>query len=300
MSILKEEGTDIPEFVDRLLRRLELEKEDLARLLNIHPITVEKWIDGQSIDLGCAYVLLDLLWDYPDDILYLLGDRERQAGSPGPSWPSKIKSIRNKNKLSTNGLMAVLQTSRDVLARYERGLKEPGSCYAVLIDLLYRYPEKMMGYLATQEKENAESDWTKKRVQELLAKLGMTTIQLADLIGVIPASVREWIYGTAPPGHCAFILIELLYWEPKRMMNMLQRIEPEEPSSWPGTRVRAAREAMAVNPGEFATLLGMHYDTLRVWEADGLPQKTGCPVVLYSLLEKYPRDMKSLIVKFRI
>lgn len=62
---------------------------------------------------------------------------------------------------------------------------------------------------------------------------------------------------------------------------MLQRIEPEEPSSWPGTRVRAAREAMAVNPGEFATLLGMHYDTLRVWEADGLPQKTGCPVVLY-------------------
>lgn len=297
MGVFREEDTNIPHFLVNLLQRLMLDPEDLARLLNLHPSTVDKWISGQTIDLGCAYVLLDLLWDHPEEVLYLLGDRERLAHAPGPSWSRKIASIRSRLGVTTEDLIAILQTSRDVLARYESGKKEPASCYAVLIDLLYRHPERMVQFLAMPEEAEEEDPWTKKRIQELTGKLGMTTAELAELLGVMPVSVRGWIAGTAQPGACTALLLDLLYWEPRKTVGLIESADPGETSAWTGPRVRAVRESMGFNGVEFTALLGVSYDTLRVWESEGLPEKTRCPIVLYSILEKYPKEMKRLLVK---
>lgn len=297
MSIFREADTDIPHFLVNLLQLLMLNPEDLARLLNIHPDTVQKWIDGREIEFGCAYVLLDLLWDHPEETLYLLGDRERLANAPGLSWSRKIASIRSRLGVTTEDLIAILQTSRGILALYESGKKEPASCYAVLIDLLYRHPERMAQILTMPKEVEEEDQWPRGRLQELMGKLGVTTVGLAELLGISPVLVYRWFRDEARPGSCPAILLELLYWEPKKMAGMIRSVDPGEISEWTGLRVRAVRETMGLNRVEFSALLGISYGTLQAWESERIPERTMCPALLCSIMEKYPSEMKLLLVK---
>lgn len=295
MGVIGEEATDSARFVRKLLKNLDLEPADLAELLNLHPVTVQKWLEGRKIDLGCAHVLLDLLWRHPEPALDMLAERKRTVSAPRPPWPARIAAARRRADISRDDLLAILNTSDDVLRRFERGEKEPGNCYAVLIDLLHDHSLGLLELMRWQPRAEPEEQWPKRRVQDLLAKLRMTTRELADLLGIADLSVREWIYETAGPGHCTALLLELLDFFPERILPLLREAEPENPAEWPGRRVRRVREELGLGIQEFAGLLGMDYDTLRAWEMKGLPRKSGCPAVLYTLLEAHPAEFMELV-----
>lgn len=292
MSSIRNPKTNTAKFIKELMFRLKIDADWLAEAFEIDPRTIEGWISGNPIDRNCARLLLDLLRDHPDEVMFFLADRQTRLKEAKPSWPDRIKSIRSRLDLTITDLAAILTTTVGVLAWYENGVKEPASCYAVLLDLLYDHPEQMMN-LMYREKE-PEHEWSSKEIRELMARLGLTADNLADLLRIDSSRIRAWMRGETVPGHCAGLILELLKSFPNLTRKMLAEI-PRESESWGLQRIRDVRATLGFGLLEFAELLKMAEQTLINWESQGLPQ--GCPVVLYSLLGMFPEEMKKLLLE---
>lgn len=289
---------DISERIRNILFATDLDSDTLAELLNLHPTTVAKWLDGGPMDLGCAPVLLTLLARYPQEMLSLLSERLRAAGPAGPAWPSKIKSILARRSITRQDLIEILNTDEGVLRRIERGEKEPSSCYRVMLDLLYDQPLffELLGWRPAGE---TPSEWTRRRLQKLMIHLNLSTADLAGLLGIKPASLRAWMLGTSQPGPCTSLFLDLLEFFPEEIIPLIESVENLDPASWPAARVRALREELGYRMYPFSALVGIDDNTIQNWERTGLPSKSDCPTLLYELLGSQPIFV-TLLEKLRI
>lgn len=297
MRAIYQEGRETAFLLRRILRATELEPEDLARLINTTPATVERWLSGAFIDLGCSHILLNLLDKHMDDVFYMLAERANSR-KPGPSWAGKLTAIQNKFGLSKTGMVELLNTQYPAFTKWMRRETEPTSCYQPLIDLLYTYPDRMMELLARPEEPRPE-EWSGKRVRALLAHLGMTSGELMGLLAMSPSTFSEWFHGEKDPGPCASIMLWLLERFPKNIVKMIREVDLDPPEFWDGARVRAAREAAGLGVYELARIYGTDHETMAKYEKEGLPEK-GCPLVFYALLESRPKEFLKLIADLEI
>lgn len=288
-----EEIENVSERIRSILLTTGLDTETLAELLNLHPTTVDKWLAGRPLDLGCAHVLLNLLWRHPNEMLGLLSERRRTASSSRPSWPARVKSILTRRNIARQDLIEILNTDEGVLRRIERGEKEPASCYAVMIDLLYDYPQ-FFDLLAWKPEEDEPSEWTRRHLQKLMIRLRLSTADLAGLLGVQPVSVRGWMLGTSHPGPCTSLFLDLLEFFPQEIIPLIQSVDNLDPSSWPSERVRSVREELGYRLYPFSALIGIDDNTIQIWEKDGLPSRSDCPTLLYELLSTQPVFLEML------
>jgi len=285
---MAEEILSLPEKISWLLHKHDLSAEELAALLGVHPVTVEIWEGGRELDLNCARTLLDLLWEVPDRILPLLAWRAEHPEGDGASWPLKVAQAQVATGLAKTAFADFLGAAPNTVRKWLEGGKTPGSCYAVLIDLLYAHPREMIDLLqSAQEPPPAPREpWTRKRLLTLLSSQGMTTEDLAELLGMLPSSLGLWLTGDAKPGACSAFFLSLLERFPEKTRKLLTMRSSGE---WTPERVREARGRLTAE--DLETLTGIHHHTIYAWENSGLPTKLECPRLFYAILERYPRKL---------
>lgn len=280
------EELSLPEAIGWILHKHDLSEEGLAALLNVHPVTVEKWLSGRELDLNCAATLLDLIQQVPDRILPLLAFRADHPEGDGASWPLKIAQARVSTGLRKTAFADLIGAQANTMRRWEEGSKVPGSCSAVLIDLLYAHPREMVDLLGSVEEEPPapRAPWTRKRLLALLASQGMTTHELAELLDILPSSLNSWLTGHAEPGSCQAFFLSLLERFPEKTRKLLAVPTDGE---WPPERLREARGRVTTD--DLGVLTGIHPHTFIHWETGHLPSKFNCPTQLYAAMERYPR-----------
>lgn len=283
---MSDEKLPLPELIGWLLHKHDLSEEELAALLGIHPVTVEKWLGGRELDLNCAATLLDLLQRAPERILPLLAWRAQHPEGDGASWPLKITQAQAATGLGKTDFADFLGAAANTIRRWLEGVKTPGSCYAVLIDLLYAHPREMIELLqsAQEEPPAPRQPWTRKRLLTLLSSQGMTTEDLAELLGMLPSSLVAWFSGYAEPGSCSAFFLSLLERFPEKTRKLLSSPTSGE---WTPERLRDARGRLTAE--DLESLTGISHGTIHNWENGHFPTKTRCPLMLYAALERYPR-----------
>ena len=293
----EEEELSIPELIGWILFKFNQDEGGLARLFNVHPTTIEKWLEGRPIDLVCAQTLLGLLQQQGDDLFPLLVERLETPSTE--SWPDRITKVKALFGPTTEELVRFLGTDRNAFMRWERGMKAPGSCYAVMIDLLYRHPETMGALLENFMPEEAEPEpWSQTRVYNLAAMLRVSTPEFANLLHLPAVTVRDWISGRNIPGPCASVLLSLLETFPDRMVRRLSAMPLVQLSEWPSERYVEARMNAGLSREDFEELTGISQRTFENWERRGVV-KTDCPAVLYGLLEASPTGTVQMLRELR-
>lgn len=269
----------------------------MADLIRVHPSTMRQWLEGRGIHMGCAKLLLDLLYRHPDvmmDLLLRIIPRRKD----NISWTTKIAQIQSRLALSKQELLELLHIHHMVLIKIQRGEQPPPGCYTVLIDLLYYASAEIIPMLSFPlHDEPRTPEWTKKKLSTLLARLHLTTFELADFLGVQSQSIRLWLREESAPGSCTTLLLDLLQLFPEEMISMRESLQIDHPEAWTPERILYVREYFGIPAVDFAMLTNIDAHTLRRWETEGFSDRTACPIVLYSLIEQYPERFGTLLEK---
>lgn len=297
MITLYEEGEESAAFVRMLLKITDLEPEDMARLINVKPATLYRWLEGQPIDLGCAHFLLDLIARDPSAMVYMLAELSTQPPT-GLPWAQKLAAIQRRLGYSKTGMVELLNTRIPAYTKWTNGETEPSSCYQPLIDLLYLHTDSISELLA-RPPAPAAVPWTKARLQTLLARLGTTYTGLMALLDLSPSTYSAWVHGKSAPGNCIALFLDLLEQSPKQTLRMIQQADISDPESWSADRLRAVRQAAGLTMGELTRIYGMDHDTLTIYEREGLITPKGCPLLFYTILERDPKGFLKLIAELR-
>lgn len=289
--------TTVRELLNWLLYKLAIPKRDLAALLGIDRITLNRWLETDYVDFGACRLILQILKDDSEVLLPLLIRRVQSKPRQRDRWPERVKRLRANFSLTIVEFADLLLTNPGAIVNWEQGHSDPMSCHAVILDLIEDHPDEMaamLGFVPVEDEEDPDL-WPRERLQSIFTKAGLTTGDFARLVGIENQSVTSWIRGTSAPSACSAFFLEALERFPYATLKLLRQTDL---GAWPAGRAVQARETAGVSANELSRMINVPDRTLRGWEKE-MPSRMDCPKVLYSLLERDSQGFLSFLQRLR-
>jgi len=183
---MNEISSDIAKFIRTLRKKLNLSQIELARRLDVAPLTVSNWEKGRRFPSYRSLKKLAKLMEEVEDMIEI------------EFSPELIRSLRHKMGLSTEEFARSLGVSYDTISRLERGVSSPS----------YRSRRKLATLFLTSYKE--EKEIIPSLIRFLRSKLGLTQEELARKLGISRFTVNRWEKGRTPSRRLARKLANFL------------------------------------------------------------------------------------------
>ena len=294
---MMEEETAVRELFGWLLHKLEIPKRDLAALLGVDRITLNRWLETGYVDFGACRLILQILEGDSESLLPLLTRRIQSGPRQRNPWPERVKHIRANFNLTIVAFADLLLTNPGAVVNWEQGHSDPMSCHAVVLDLIEDHPAEMAAMLGFVPVEDGEYPdlWPRERLQSIFTKAGLSTEDFARLVGIENQSVTSWIRGASAPSACSAFFLEALERFPYATLKLLRQTDL---GAWAPGRAAKVREAAGLSANELSRLTNVPSRTLRGWEEE-MPSRMDCPKVLYSLIERDRKGFLSFVERLR-
>jgi len=188
-----------------LRKRFGLTQQEMARLLEVSPLTVSSWERGKTKpageNLAKVIALRSAAQEQVDAAL------DRQPAPPAVS-PEQIKRLRGKLGLTQGALAKLLGVSSAAVVAWEGGKAVPGeSNRRSLVEMMGMGVEEVGGRLGRKKadaggkggEEEKGKALTPEQVRDIRGKLGLSQKELAAKLGVSANSVCNWETGKTTP-----------------------------------------------------------------------------------------------------
>lgn len=220
LSILSEPLTQPNEPWDARIKRLRMRhnisQQDLARALGISLITIGRWERGEIAPTGCSELIVDLLENRFDEV----GQHLFQELLVEPvAWdPDRIRMIRESLGLEVEEFGTLIGMEPLTIYHWEEGTTTPARCAHILLWLLETYGSPIQELISSIPVDDA---WTPSRITALRKMLGMTVVELAELLGIAEAHFHVLEHGGVSR-ECYQVLFGLLEEYPENMVWRLR------------------------------------------------------------------------------
>lgn len=205
-----------------------------------------------------------------DKVDKLMEDRrERMTVPPAPEDKVEesrvtrrtLKSIRKRFDLTQDELAELLEVSPGTITLWETGKTRPRDENAARIITLRNMDKEVVD--EALGRSSVETGFTPDEIRRLRGKLGVTQREMAERMGVSPASITNWERGETQPGRQSRRALQGLQEEIREGQMETDRETGEGMS--PGD-IRALREKLGLSQVELAEQLGVSAPTVSNWE----------------------------------
>jgi len=209
ISPAREEEVQKARFTKRTLpalrKRFDLTQQEMARLLEVSPLTVSSWERGKTKPAGENLAkVIALRSTTQEQVDAALG---RQP-APAAMKPEQIKGLRGKLGLTQGALAKLLGVSSAAVVAWEGGKTVPreGNRRS-LVEMMGMGVEELGGRLGRKKGEAGEKGGkeekgkalTPEQVRDIRGRLGLSQKELAAKLGVSANSVSNWETGSTTP-----------------------------------------------------------------------------------------------------
>jgi len=186
-----------------LRERFDLTQEELAKLLQVSPVTITSWETAKSrprkANLAQIVTLRDMDQAQVDGAL----NREQ---APAAVKPAQLKRLRRKLALTQSDLAKLLGVSTASVTSWEAGKAEPGRDNRRLIAQLKKLSRREVedrlgnrGLTAGRGARKGEPLLSPSEINAIRKKTGLSQTRLARLLKVSVNSVSNWETGRSSP-----------------------------------------------------------------------------------------------------
>jgi len=186
-----------------LRERCDLTQEELAKLLQVSPVTITSWETGKSrprkANLAQIVTLCNMDQAQVDGAL----NREQ---APAAIKPAQLRRLRRKSSLTQSDLAKLLGVSTASVTSWEAGKAAPGRenrrLVAELKKLSRREVEERLGGRGVTRggaARKARRVLSPPEIRAIRKEAGLSQTQLANLLKVSHNSVSNWETGRSSP-----------------------------------------------------------------------------------------------------
>jgi DNA-binding transcriptional regulator YiaG len=184
-----------------LRQRFDLTQEELAKLLEVSPVTVTAWETAKSKPRASNLAQIVTLRGMDQAVVDKALGRQP---APGPMKPAQIKRLRRKLGLTQADFARLLDVSGAAVTAWETGKTSPSRENRIALAALRgqsREADRKLGRHAAAGRLGGESgaDVSPADVKAIRAALGLSQKELAAKLGVSTNSVSNWETGRSRP-----------------------------------------------------------------------------------------------------
>jgi DNA-binding transcriptional regulator YiaG len=186
-----------------LRERFDLTQEELAKLLQVSPVTITSWETGKSRPRKANLAQIVTLRNMEQAQVDAALSREQ---APAAVKPQQLKRLRRKLSLTQSELAKLLGVSTASITSWEAGKAEPGRdnrrLIAQLKKLSRREAEERLGRRGAARGRAAGKDeplLSPSEINAIRKKAGLSQTRLAKLLKVSANSVSNWETGRSSP-----------------------------------------------------------------------------------------------------
>lgn len=285
---------EFAEKVRGVRENLGLNQKDFADLLEISPSMVNKWERLKVEETFCWERIIQFLIDCPQSALEFL--QQKPWANKVKAWPERIGQLKEALGWSMVDLADFLGIYYNTLRVWMRG-GNVTTCDQIMMSLLEVYSEVDKKEWPPALHFEAPDVITEERVRLLRLSLGMKQSQLGSVLHVSGSAIGQWERDVWAPVWSANLLLRMLETWP-RSVELLERIPWDDGIIAP-EEARRVRESLGLTAFEMARLLGTSEETITSRnEHEGIvDKKSGTAVLIYRLLQEYPKEFLSYVQK---